>query len=234
VILQILAATRKVISLTCAEATPQFERGFQWLLQRQQAAFFSTGVVVAFLLLMFGGVTAAVAAVAAWIALMRHFAQTDADRQRRITESYSKAVEQLAHEKIEVRLGGIYSLERISRESRADYWVVMETLAAFVRERAHWSEANIDARVPTDIAAVLSVIGRRPQSERMRERREHWHFNFFGSDLRHASLEGVHLESANFAFAHLEGAFLTGAYLQGAIFAGAHLEGAFLSSTLAV
>ena len=32
---------------------------------------------------------------------MRHFAQTDADRQRRITESYSKAVEQLASDKIE-------------------------------------------------------------------------------------------------------------------------------------
>jgi hypothetical protein len=64
------------------------------------------------------------ALVAAWIALgqlrvarQRHEEQTKADRQRRITESYSKAVEQLASEKIEVRLGGIYTLERISKES---------------------------------------------------------------------------------------------------------------------
>jgi hypothetical protein len=76
----------------------------------------------------------------AGVALRRHFAQTDADRQRRITESYSKAVEQLASDKMEMRLGGIYTLERISRESPDDYWTVMETLCAFVRERARWKE----------------------------------------------------------------------------------------------
>jgi hypothetical protein len=44
----------------------------------------------------------------------RHYEQTEADRRRRITESFSKAAEQLASEKIEARLGGIYTLERIS------------------------------------------------------------------------------------------------------------------------
>ena len=53
----------------------------------------------------------------------RHKEQTDADRQRRITESYSKAVGQLASDKIAERLGGIYTLERISRESPDDYWM---------------------------------------------------------------------------------------------------------------
>ena len=42
------------------------------------------------------------------IASQRHEAQTKADQQRRITESFSKATEQLASEKIEVRLGGIF------------------------------------------------------------------------------------------------------------------------------
>src|SRR5689334_20193764 len=60
--------------------------------------------------------------IAAWVALRqvriaadRHAAQTEADRQRRITESFSKAIEQLGSEKLEVRLGGIYALERISK-----------------------------------------------------------------------------------------------------------------------
>ena len=66
----------------------------------------------------------------------RHKEQTDADRQRRITESFSKAIEQLGSDKLEVRLGGIYSLERISKESLDDYWTVMENLTAFVRERS--------------------------------------------------------------------------------------------------
>ena len=76
------------------------------------------------------------------VALIRHFAQTDADRQRRITESFAKAVEQLGSDKLEVRLGGIYSLERISKESPDDYWTVMENLTAFVRERSRRNEAE--------------------------------------------------------------------------------------------
>jgi len=76
------------------------------------------------------------------VALIRHFAQTDADRQRRITESFSKAVEQLGSDKLEVRLGGIYSLERISKESPDDYWTVMENLTALIRERSRRNEAE--------------------------------------------------------------------------------------------
>jgi hypothetical protein len=63
--------------------------------------------------------TPAVVAAGAYAALRqartareRHEEQTRADQQRRITESYSKAVEQLASDKIEVRLGGIYTLEK--------------------------------------------------------------------------------------------------------------------------
>jgi hypothetical protein len=114
--------------------------------------------------------TLAAGLLIAGVTLMRHFAQTEADRQRRITESYSKAVEQLSSDKIEQRLGGIYTLERISQESRKDYWTIMETLTAFVRERARWREpdagasetqawfyegdkANPGKEPPTDIAA---------------------------------------------------------------------------------
>ena len=121
----------------------------------------------------------------------RHKEQTDADRHRRITESYSKAVEQLASNKMEMRLGGIYTLERISRESPDDYWTVMETLAAFVRERARWraselgtSETKQEAQdrqaPPTDIAAVLAIIGRRSERERKRENSDHKRFNLGG------------------------------------------------------
>jgi hypothetical protein len=41
--------------------------------------------------------------------------------------------EQVRHTR---NLGGIYTLEHISRES---YWTVMETLCAFVRDRARWN-----------------------------------------------------------------------------------------------
>jgi hypothetical protein len=104
------------------------------------------GVVITAALLIEKQLTAAVAAAGAWIALMRHTAQTEADRQRRITDSFTKAGEQLSSEKFEVRLGGIYSLARISRESVDDYWPAMETLAAFVREGSRRLEGTLDQR----------------------------------------------------------------------------------------
>jgi uncharacterized protein YjbI with pentapeptide repeats len=181
----------------------------------------------------------------AGVTLMRHFAQTDADRQRRITESYGKAVGQLASEKIEERLGGIYTLERISRESRDDYWTIMETLTAFVRERARWKEPSVDASEtmarfygadkaevrkvpPTDIDAVFTVIRRRPETERNREKREGWRFDFRDADLRGAQLPYVYLEGANFENACLDNAYVSYAHFEGASFSHAHLERAVL------
>jgi len=160
----------------------------------------------------------------------RHEAQTEADRQRRITESYSKATEQLGSDKIAVRLGGIYTLERISRESPDDYWTVMETLCAFVREQARWVSGPA-REPPTDIAAVLAVILRRREIER--ERRECWGLDLRGVDLRGgADLEGVHLERAYLWAAHLEGASMKHAHLEGANLEGANLEGANLSGAI--
>jgi Protein of unknown function (DUF2934) len=137
-------------------AAVQSDYWLEWLQLRPQVrtTLFSVGMgIVTLLLLIFSGVTAAVAALAAWFTLIRHFAQTNADRQRRITESFSKAVEQLGSDKLEVRLGGIYSLERISKESPDDYWTVMENLAAFVRERSQRNEAE---RIAQDLEQRVS------------------------------------------------------------------------------
>jgi Pentapeptide repeats (8 copies) len=216
------------------------------------------------------------AAVIAWAALqqagtarLRHEEQTKADWRRRITESFSKAAEQLGHDKLEVRLGGIYTMERISKESPDDYWPVMETLTAFVRERARWKEQNDSAtspevrpdetpdqvpdfhKIPTDIAAVLSVICRREEVNREREKKMRWLFDLRSTDLRcadlsKAPLEGAclmeahlergmffytHLEKANLGGAHLEGAILYNANCEAANFPGAHLEEAVLLGT---
>ncbi|MFN7523786.1 MAG: hypothetical protein ACK5RD_11680, partial [Aphanizomenon sp.] len=56
--------------------------------------------------------------------------------QKQITERFSKAIEQLGSDKPEVILGGIYTLERIARDSKPDQWTIMEVLTAFVRQNA--------------------------------------------------------------------------------------------------
>jgi hypothetical protein len=112
--------------------------------------------------------------IAAWVALRqvrialsqaktaadRHAAQTKADKERRITESFTKAIEQLGSDKMVVRLGGIYALERISQESSQDYWTVMESLTAFVRERTRQIEAQRTATPREErIKASASSLG---------------------------------------------------------------------------
>jgi hypothetical protein len=139
-------AAKLQVTATWQAARPRLQRCWQWLVAHQQAAFLLAGAVLA-VILFFVNVVAAAAVTAAWVALIRHYAQTDADRQRRITESFSKAIDQLASDKLEVRLGGIYLLERISQESPDDYWTVMETLTAFVRERTRRTEAELPKRV---------------------------------------------------------------------------------------
>jgi len=87
-------------------------------------------------------------------------------REEQITERFTRAIEQLGSEKLEVRLGGIYALERIARDSAKDHWPTMEVLTACVRENAtrkerEAAEAGGADWPPADIQAILTVIGRR-------------------------------------------------------------------------
>jgi uncharacterized protein YjbI with pentapeptide repeats len=74
-------------------------------------------------------------------------------RQGQITDRFTRAVDQLGSQnddkkpKVETRVGGIYALERIARDSLADTQdpdarknqkVIMEILTAYVRENARW------------------------------------------------------------------------------------------------
>jgi hypothetical protein len=188
-------------------------------------------------------------------AINRHVAQTDADRQRRIIESFSTAVEQLASEHIEVRLGGIYALERISQESPRDYWTVMETLTAFVRERTQRAEAERTAKPleerRRELAHSLWETAGQPDGHSD----EFWGqavvWEPFGeppttdvaavltvirrrSEDRH-ELEGTLdfsravLRQADLGGAHLKGAELIEAHLEDADLPRVHLEDAFLN-----
>ena len=206
-----------------------------------------------------GGVVAWAALRQARTATNRHREQTLADQQRRLTESFSKAVEQLSSDKIEARLGGIYTLERLAIEAIAQvrsrpwwrrlhrngtppadpvsdlYWTVMETLTAFVRERAKWQptaaaeDAALQPTPATDIAAVLEVIRRRPAAGRARERQRDWVFDLNTTDLRGARLFGVYFEGVDLSMSHLEGASLGEAHLERANLVEAHLENADLN-----
>jgi uncharacterized protein YjbI with pentapeptide repeats len=70
------------------------------------------------------------------------------NREGQITERFTRAIDQLGqtddkgNKLFEIRLGGIYALERIARESKQDYWPVMEILTAYVRQHARQNPAT--------------------------------------------------------------------------------------------
>jgi hypothetical protein len=163
-------------------------------------------------------------------------------REGHITDRYTKAVEQLGEtEKLAVRFGGIYALERLAVDSERDQHIVVEVLSAFVREHDPPKPGDSPHRpaslhVLPDVQAAVTVLGRLPQRVQaavtvpgrlpQRGRRGR-------ADLRYAHLEGAylidtHLEGANLVGALLEGAILINAHLEGANLVGAHLEGAVL------
>jgi hypothetical protein len=59
-------------------------------------------------------------------------------QEKQITELYVKAIEQLGRPTLEERLGGIYALERIARNSEKDYGPIMEVLTAYVQANSPW------------------------------------------------------------------------------------------------
>jgi hypothetical protein len=83
--------------------------------------------------------------------------------QGQVTDRYTKAIEQLGSEKLDVRIGGIYALKRIARDSARVHPTVMEVLTAFIREHSHeqWPPSGQGQSTRPDIQAALTVVGRR-------------------------------------------------------------------------
>jgi uncharacterized protein YjbI with pentapeptide repeats len=190
-----------------------------------------------------GGLILSITAYVGW----RNFKVAE-DKQ--VTERFSKSIEHLGSEKIDIRLGGIYALEQIAIDSSKYHWTIVEILSAFIREKypiddvdpsSNVSEektleekpqdkTKVDNKVTVDIQAALTVLGRRrfgedPQGKRIDLRK----VKLPSVEIQEANLRGANLRGANLRGADLRGADLRGADLGGADLSGADLSGADLS-----
>jgi len=145
--------------------------------------------------------------------------------QGQVTDRYTKAIEQLGSDKLDVRIGSIYALDRIARDSAGDHPAVMEVLTAFIREhsREPWPlTTDADQREPgadrpektlrPDVQAAISVVGRRNHTD----------------DVQRLDLTGADLAGGNLANGQLQGAILTRATLAHAVLLSSDLTGALL------
>jgi uncharacterized protein YjbI with pentapeptide repeats len=162
-----------------------------------------------------------------------------------LTDRYTKAIEQLGSDKLDVRLGGIYALEQLATDSDnpRDQATIVEVVSAFVRvhsnplnqyrrsfpgssaaespeEERRKATEFVDRfpRPPVDVRVGMTVLGRLPSRPGVGR-----------GDLTRAHLKGVDLAGANLAGATFSGANLTDANLQGANLSTARLDGAILT-----
>jgi hypothetical protein len=182
--------------------------------------------------------------------------QISVSEQGQMTDRYSRAVEQLGQQgsdKLHIRLGGIYALERLARDSPRDQPTIHEILATFIRTTAPSApvSAPVDAfqflpkfacpadapKSPTpDVQAALEVLARRDISHDVRmldlSRSCLRGLTYFGLLMDEAGLSFMNLGDVDLSDATLRANFsnssLTGARLKGATLSQSRLSGSSL------
>jgi uncharacterized protein YjbI with pentapeptide repeats len=172
------------------------------------------------------GTAAVVALVFAYLSLNATHDQLQIAEQGQITDRYNAAITNLGSHSIDIRLGGIYALQRLMQDSPRDQPTVIAVLCAFVRDRAP-SDIKPKKRTPppADIQAALTVVGTRRTANDGRTTV----VDFDHTQLANTQLSGAQLSAANFRLADLTSATLTRAHLTGAVLSDTDLMGADLT-----
>ena len=179
----------------------------------------------------------------------------EVSREDQINDRYTRAIDQLGSEHLEIRLGGIYALERLANDSLKDQETVMKVLTAFVRQNAssqvtvqasrdessekdteisaNQGDVNTSEKTTpkTDIQAILTVIGKHEWKVTGRIDLSGTNLsraNLRGTNLSRANLRGTNLSRANLSRANLSRADLSRANLSWADLRGANLRWADL------
>jgi uncharacterized protein YjbI with pentapeptide repeats len=184
----------------------------------------------------FAGLILVAGAIATW-------RQVQISRHGQITDRMTRAIDQMASDNIHVRIGGLYALERLAKDSNEDRQTITRILTAYIRTRSPWTtppQLNHQHDTPAledgmlrlglraeDVQMALYILGDRPHPDDERP----LYLSF--ADLRIASLAGRDLRgiicrNTNLAGAWLQGAQLDDAYLKASDLRQARLEGAQL------
>jgi hypothetical protein len=165
--------------------------------------------------------------------------QLHISREGQITDRFSKAVDQVGSSNVDVRIGGMYALERIARNSAADRNAIHFLLGAFIRTHTPWPVGApggpqhptpiVDEQLPwmrvraADIQAAMGVLGRLPPS------RNETVISLSRVDLRSIALRDARLSGSRFRYANLARSVLGGVWLEGSDLTAADLRQADLN-----
>ena len=159
--------------------------------------------------------------------------------QSQMADRFTTAVDQLDRSgpnHLQARLGAIYALERLTRDSPQHGSTIVEVLSAFIRTNALHKPLPgqpgkcPDQRPAADIQAALTVLGRRDILDGLDSPAiDIWGVCLLYADLSYADLTAANLTGSDLTRANLTGANLTGASLGGTTLIEASLQDANLT-----
>ncbi|MFI5937781.1 pentapeptide repeat-containing protein [Actinoplanes sp. NPDC051494] len=166
--------------------------------------------------------------------------------QGQVADRFSAAIDHLGQEdeqtadKLSIRLGGIYALQRLMIDSPDDETAVVHVLSAFVRTHAPrppGTTTGTAAPSPADVRAAVTVLSSRPHPAAGPLDFSNTLLSLENANLNTAHLQGTDLQSAYLRDAELHGADLSGARLRRAALnladlGAAHLANADLNSAI--
>ena len=152
--------------------------------------------------------------------------QAHTAEQESITERINKAIENLAKNQengdpmLEVRLGTLYDLERIAKDSQRDHRQILEMLCGYIRLNSPVTNKIKELKIDTkrkprkDIQTALTIIGRHDSwlkddapLKTEQDQRERGYM----IDLSYCDLWGADIHNANLSYAMIQHANLNSA-----------------------
>ncbi|MFB7462238.1 pentapeptide repeat-containing protein [Streptomyces sp. NPDC056224] len=153
-----------------------------------------------------GGAVVLFGAYATWRQLRLSQEGLNATREGHITDRFSRAVDQLGSEKLDVRIGGLYALWRIADHSAHDREAVVSIMAAFLRTHLPWppqgpespaAQTSVNSVPPLETRAADAQVALTGLGMLFQDRRPDW-LNLSYTDLRRADCDGLWLHHMNF------------------------------------
>src|SRR5262249_4788024 len=83
-------------------------------------------------------------------------------RRGQVTDRFTIALERLGSTELYARIGGVYALEHVMRDSSDHHDDVIEVITAFIRDRAPRIGHDLPRKTPPDIQAALTALAHRP------------------------------------------------------------------------
>lgn len=138
---------------------------------------------------------------------------------RRITELYTKAVEQLGSDKAPVRLGGLYALERLAQDNESQRQTIVNVLCAYLRMPFSALEPSSEEDTSADLLEEhrkqlqereVRITAQRLLAQHLEPARADFYWGLLTLDLAGAQLFNFMLTEAHVRAANFEGATFTG------------------------